>query len=82
MTEDYIRDTILLRLGEVAPETAEANLDPGTDVTVALGLDDTDFWAFVTAVGDELGLQIPESDHARFRTIEGGVAYLTQHAAA
>lgn len=82
MTEDYIRDTILLRLGEVAPETAEANLGPDVDVREALSLDDTDFWAFVTAVGDELGVDIPERDHEAFRTIAGGVAYLTRTAAA
>jgi len=77
VTEDFIRDTILMRLCEVAPETAERSLDPNTDVCQQLALDDSDYWAYVSAVGDELGLSIPEDDFAKLRTISSGVSYLS-----
>ncbi|MEZ4339619.1 MAG: hypothetical protein R3B82_23595 [Sandaracinaceae bacterium] len=82
MNEDYIRDTILLRLGTIAFETAEANLDPRADVCEQLDLDDDDFWAYVQALGDELGLPVPETDFAQLRTIDGGVRYFSQRLAA
>lgn len=82
MTEDYIRDTILLRLGTIAFETAEANLDPWADIPGQLALDDDDFWAFVQALSDELGVPIPEEDYGELRTIEGAVRYLSRRVAA
>ncbi len=82
MTEDYIRDTILLRLGTIAFETAEANLDPNADIAAQLALDEEDFWAYVQALGDELGVPIPEEDYGELRTIEGGVRYLSRRVVA
>lgn len=82
MSEDYIRDTILLRLGTIAFETAEANLDPHADVCDQLSLDDDDFWAYVQALGDELGVSVPEHDYTLLRTIEGGVRYFARRLAA
>ena len=77
MTDDFIRDTILLRLAEVAPETAEACIDPNADLRAQLDLDESDFWAYVAAVGDELGVEIPDSDLPMLSTIDGGVSYVS-----
>ena len=82
MTEDYIRETILLRLGTIAFETAEASLDPSADLCAQLALDDDDFWAYVHALGDELGVEVPERDYPELRTIEGGVRYFARALAA
>ncbi|MBX3271247.1 MAG: hypothetical protein KF729_13355 [Sandaracinaceae bacterium] len=78
MTEDYIRQTILLRLGTIAFETAEAALDPSVDLCAQLALDDDDFWAYVQALGDELGVDVPERDYPELRTVEGGVRYFAR----
>ena len=77
VTDDYIRDTILIRLAEVAPETAESAIDPHADLCRELRLDDSEFWAYVSAIGSELGVDIPEGDFPRLRTIEGGVGYVS-----
>jgi len=76
MTEAYIRALVIAELGNIAPETDAATIDPNADLREALDIDSLDFLNFVTAVHKKLGVNVPESDYAKLLTIKGAVAYL------
>lgn len=81
MTEDEIRKAVIAELGNIAPETDAATIDPDADLREALDIDSLDFLNFVTALHKKLGVNVPESDYAKLLTLKGAVAYLAQKAA-
>lgn len=76
MSEAEIRALVIAELGNVAPETDAATIDPNADLREALDIDSLDFLNFVTAVHKKLGVNVPESDYPRLLTVKGAVAYL------
>lgn len=81
MSEAEIRALVIAELGNVAPETDAATIDPNADLREALDIDSLDFLNFVTAVHKKLGVNVPESDYAKLLTIKGAVIYLLAKAA-
>ena len=76
MTEDDIRRAVIEELGNVAPETDPASIDPGADVREALDVDSMDFLNFVIALHERLRIDIPEIDYPKLLTIAGATKYL------
>ena len=76
MSEAEIRALVIAELGNIAPETDAATIDPNADLREALDIDSLDFLNFITAVHKKLGVNVPESDYAKLLTIKGAVAYL------
>lgn len=64
-------------LGNIAPEIDLAGVDRSADLRDALDIDSMDVLNFVSAIHRRLGIDIPEADYARLRTLDGVVAYLT-----
>jgi acyl carrier protein len=75
-----MREVVLRTLANIAPEADFTTIDPAEDLREQLDLDSIDFLNFVTGLHDELGLEIPEGDYAKVRTLDGSVAYLSEHA--
>ncbi len=70
-------DTVLSRaLGAVAPEADLATVAPDADLTEALDIDSMDFLNFVVALHKALGVDIPEADYDRLRSLGGARRYL------
>jgi acyl carrier protein len=63
-------------LVEVAPDLAEATVAPDADFHDDLGLDSMDTLNLAVALHDATGIDIPERDYPRIRTITDCVAYL------
>jgi acyl carrier protein len=78
MTADAasIDATVRALLGELAPEADLAKLDPTADFRKALDIDSFAFLQFVVGLHDRLGIDVPEADYARLRTLAGCRAYL------
>ena len=75
MTADEIKSMICGVLGGVAPE-ADFNAVAGDeDLREALDLDSMDFLNFVVALHERTGLDIPEVDYPRLRTLDDAIAY-------
>jgi acyl carrier protein len=72
-----IRDVVLRALSRIAPEADLGQLDESDDIREQLDLDSVDFLNFVVALHVELGIEVPEADYGRLRTVEGCVRYLT-----
>jgi acyl carrier protein len=79
---EELRTTILSVLGEIAPEADAASIDAKESLRRQLDLDSMDFLNFVIGLHRRLGVEIPESDYARFASIDGAVEYLSAAAGA
>lgn len=70
------RAVILEALHRVAPEVDPATIDPAASLRDELELDSMDFLNLVTAVGDQLGFEIPERDYPQLVSLDGFAGYL------
>jgi acyl carrier protein len=64
-------------LGGIAPEVDLAGVAGGEDLREALDLDSMDFLNFIVALHERTGIDIPEADYSRLRTLDGAAAYLS-----
>jgi len=76
MTEADIRKLVIAELGNVAPETDAATIDPDTDLREALDIDSLDFLNFLEALRKRTGVSVPEPDYEKLLTLHRAVAYL------
>jgi len=72
--------TVRALLSELAPEADLGKLDPAADFRQALDIDSFAFLQFVVGLHDRLGIDVPESDYPRVRTLAGCRAYLESNA--
>ena len=63
-------------LAGIAPEADLASVGQDEDLREALDLDSMDFSNFVIALSQGAGVDIPEADTPRLRTLRGIAAYL------
>ena len=78
MNETEARDVVTTALSDVAPEIDLETLDPQMSLRNGADLDSMDFLAYVAAVSETVGRDIPEDDYDRMDTVAGGVAYLLE----
>ena len=71
-----ITDVVILALGRIAPEADLSALNPTADIREQLDIDSVDFLNFVLAIHKELGIDIPEADYAKLRSLESCIGYL------
>ena len=76
-TEDRIRSTIFEVLGKIAPEADARSLSPDDDLRQALDIDSFDFLNFLVGIDEKLGVDIPEQDYGKLRTLKSIVDYLS-----
>lgn len=76
MTQSEARAAIFEALGGIAPEADPAALAGDADLRETLDLNSMDFMNFVVALHERTGIDIPEADYGRFRTLDTAVAYL------
>ena len=77
MNTDDLRDLVLDVLTGIAPETDPAAIDPEEDLRDELDLDSMDELNMITRVSERLGIDIPEKDYPKMRTLDGAVEYLS-----
>jgi acyl carrier protein len=74
------RDTVLELLGEIAPEVDLASVPDDDDLRDAVDLDSLDFLTLVERVHETTGVDVPEIDYDRVRSLNGWTTYLVEHA--
>lgn len=77
MVDAALRATVHRLLGDIAPEVDTSTLDPASSLRDQIDLDSMDFLNFVIALGDELQVEVPESDYSQMATLDGCVTYLS-----
>ncbi|HJV91592.1 MAG TPA: phosphopantetheine-binding protein [Holophagaceae bacterium] len=76
MTREVLRATLLALLGHLAPEADLSAWPDGAPLREELDLDSVDFYGFILAIHQHLGVTIPEADYARLGTLRGCLDYL------
>jgi acyl carrier protein len=77
MNAEGLKDIVLRILGELAPEADMSELKPDVRIRDQLDLDSMDFLNFLIAVHDATGVDIPEADYPKLRTLNDIVAHLS-----
>ena len=77
MNEQQARGLAADVLAGIAPETDLATVGDDEDLRLALDLDSMDFMNFVIGLSQRSGMDIPEADSPRLRTLRGLATYFT-----
>jgi acyl carrier protein len=78
MTSSEIRTLVLRAIGRVAPEADLSKLPGNVDIRDELDIDSMDFVNFVTALHQQLQIDIPEREYSELSTIDGAARYLSR----
>jgi acyl carrier protein len=76
LNEARIKETVLRVLNGIAPEVDLTSIEPSRDLRDQMDIDSVDFLNFVIGLHKELGIDIPDADAPKLRTLNGCVAYL------
>jgi acyl carrier protein len=76
VTQDEIRAVLLSVLHGIAPEVDPATVRADADLRDELDIDSMDFLRFVVGIHERLGVDVPEADYPRVRTLDGCVDYV------
>jgi acyl carrier protein len=82
VTDDRIVAAIKSILGGIAPEVDLDQVRPDADLRDELEIDSMDFLRFAVQLHERLGVDVPEADYPRIRTLAGCTAYLAERLAA
>lgn len=70
MNREQIQTGLLAAIGEIAPETDLAAIDPARPLRQQVDLDSADWLNFLVAVHEKLGVDIADAEAARLRTLQ------------
>lgn len=73
----HVREIILRHLSELAPDADLERLAPTANLRQTLDIDSYDFLRLLMALNGELGVEIPEADYGRLRTLADLESYLS-----
>jgi acyl carrier protein len=81
VTRDEIEAVVRTSLGGIAPEVDLSRVKPTGDLRDELDIDSMDFLRFVVDLHARLGVEVPEREYPRIRTLASWVEYLVARAA-
>ena len=76
MTTDEIKIILFELLKRIAPDTEPSELKPEDNIRETLNIDSFDSLQFVVALSEKLGIEIPEQDYGKIKTLKTLVAYI------
>jgi acyl carrier protein len=82
MTEAEIKSTLLSILKSVAPDIDPGTLKPDDNFRAVMGIDSFDHLRIITAISERCGVEIPEADHGKIRTLNELVNYIADRSVA
>lgn len=80
MNVEETRTLVLSLILDIAPETETDALDSEADLRREADLDSLDFQTLVESVAAATGVEIPEMDYPRVRSLRGLSEYVAEHA--
>lgn len=82
MTPEQLQSELLAAISEIAPETDLATIDAARSLRQQVDLDSADWLNFLVAVHERIGVDIPDAEAARLRTLQQLVDYCVARQAA
>ena len=81
MNRDELRSIILQELSDIAPDIDTAMVKDNDNLQDEYDLDSMDAVNLVSAIHQRLGVNIPDRDYARMRTVADLLDFLEEHVA-
>lgn len=78
MNNIELRDLVYRNLKRIAPECDPSELSPEENIREALDIDSFGFLQVLIGIGEETGIEIPETDYAQVFTMAGMLDYLAR----
>ncbi|MCD6173559.1 MAG: acyl carrier protein [Sulfurimonas sp.] len=78
MTKDEIKNIIIKTILEIAPDIEEDEIEENENIQRSLEIDSFDFLKILTAMNEELGVEVPEADYSKVDTLENMADYFIQ----
>lgn len=75
MTKDEIKSAIIKNILEIAPDVEADEIEPNENIQRSLEIDSFDFLKILTAMNEQVGIEVPESDYAKVSTLESMAEY-------
>ncbi len=79
MTKEEIKEKIIEQIYEIAPEHEGEEIPENENIQRSLEIDSFDFLNLLTALNEELGVEVPESDYGEVDTLEHMADYFSAH---
>jgi acyl carrier protein len=76
MTSENIHQIIVELLQQIAPDTEPSELKLNENIRETLNIDSFDFLQFVIALHEKTGVEIPEEDYGKIKTIQNAIEYV------
>jgi acyl carrier protein len=76
MNPEILRQTIIVLLQQIAPDTTPSELKLDENIRETLNIDSFDFLQFVIALHEKTGVEIPEEDYGKINTIQNAIEYI------
>lgn len=80
MTRDDVKRVLVEEIGNIAPEVDAAEVGENEDLREALDINSISFLNLIIALKARLGVDVPEIDYPKLRTIRGALDYLQARA--
>ena len=76
MNPEILRQTIIVLLQQIAPDTTPSELKLDENIRETLNIDSFDFLQFIIALHEKTGVEIPEEDYGKINTIQNAIEYI------
>jgi acyl carrier protein len=76
MNDASLRAAVFAALRAIAPEVSPGEIAPDQPLREQVDLDSMDFLNFLIRLSKATGVDVPEADYAKLRTLDDLVAYL------
>lgn len=76
MTRDELKRVLVEEIGNIAPEVDLGAVGENEDLREALDIDSISFLNLIIALKARLGIDVPELDYPKLRTLKGALDYL------
>ncbi len=76
MTRDELQSRIVGYLKRIAPDTEPGAIDVDVDFREALDIDSVDVLRLLTAIHDDLGVNVPDRDQRKVTTVRALTDYV------
>lgn len=80
MTRDDFKRVLLEEIGNVAPEVEPGSIREDDDLREAFDIDSISFLNLIIALKSRLGVDVPELDYPKLRSLRSAVDYLQARA--
>lgn len=77
MTNNRIKQSIIKEILQIAPDINEDDIRPQENIQRSLEIDSFDFLKVLTALYEQLGVEVPEADYSKVDTLEHMIAYFS-----